>query len=162
MVVAHGGHASHEHGRTWVWYAAAGLLLAGVIFVVADLLISLHVMTTELGSVSQHISALDAMNRKLDGIAAMQQRLDSVDAHLTGMQRTLVQTNVKLDTTNGHLVTAIGQLSSTQSKLGDMDGQLKGMSGEMRGVGSSLTAMRGDIHTMVHKIDGSFLFRGVK
>ena len=32
----------------------------------------------------------------------------------------------------------------------------------MRGVGSSLAAMRGDISSMVHKIDGSFLFRGVK
>jgi hypothetical protein len=43
-----------------------------------------------------------------------------------------------------------------------MDGKLRTMGSSMKGLDRDLRSMRGDIHTMAHKIGGSFLFRGVK
>ena len=162
MVVVDGQRAWREHGKTWLWSAAAALLLAGAVLVVADVLRSLHLMTDQLGTVSQHLSSLDSMDRKLDGLGAMQKRLDTVDAHLGALQTTLDRANAKLDAANRRLDTAIGKLSSTDRTLGDMDRQFKGTSVQMRSVARSLVAMRGDVHTVAHKVDGSFLFRGVR
>ena len=101
----------------------------------------LHLMTVQLDTVGQRLGTLDEMNRKLDGVTKMEARLDAVDGRLIAMETILERTNGKLE---------------------GMDAQLRGLTGDMRGLDADLRSMRNDVHTVAHKIDGSFLFRSVK
>ena len=153
---------------------AAGAVLATVVAIAAvwaafDAVVHLHMMTDQLGTVGQRLTALDSMDRKLGRLATMQRRLEAVDGRLvrvgTTLDRTnakLDQTNAKLDQTNARLDAALARLHGTQTSLARMDGRLGSVSTQMQRVDADLRSMRGDIHVMAHKIDGSFLFRGVK
>ena len=109
-----------------------------------DVISHLHTMTDELGTVSQRLDTLDAMSQKLDTMSQkldrlgpMQQRLDHMDSSLSALGSSLGQMNGKLD-------------------------QMRVLTAQMKMLNGDLQDMRGDIHLMAHKIDGSFLFRGVK
>jgi hypothetical protein len=77
------------------------------------------------------------MSRKLDRLTTIAQHLDHMDRGLTQMNGTLAAANGKLD-----------RMRELETGMTRLDGDLR--------------TMRRDIHTMAHKIDGSFLFRGVK
>ena len=127
-----------EHTLLVTTASLAGIVIAaGVVAATLMVLSYLHTMTAQLGMVSQRLDTLETMSRKLDGLTTMQRRLDHLDLGLTAMQGSLLQTNSKL-------------------------GQRKALTGDMKTLDGDLRSMRGDIHVMAHKLDGSFLFRGVK
>lgn len=119
--------------------AVAGALIVALAIAAAtlDIIAHLQLMTDQLGVVGARLDALDAMSRKLDRLAPVQQRLAHMDGGLTMMERSLRTTNGKLD-------------------------QMRVLTADMKQLDGEFRSMRGDIHIMAHKIDGSFLFRGVK
>lgn len=145
--------AGRENVRLWIAIAAfaAAVLIALAVYGGVRALTVLGAMQSDVQRMSVRMSALDQMDRKLDGLAAMSRRVNSL---------------------NGQLDTMIGQVQSTNRQLARTNGTLAGVDGDMRGMSGTLQtmaqrlaaidAMRADIHQMVHKIDGSFLFRGVK
>jgi septal ring factor EnvC (AmiA/AmiB activator) len=156
MVAAAGRQARREHGNVRIAIAgAAAIALIAVTFVTVDLLTNLHMMNQTLGSVATRMTALDPMSRKLDRLAGMQGQLSTLDRHLREMNATMQSMDAKLSATNA-------RLASTQQHLGSMDAKLALMTTEMKMLDRDLASMRGDIHTMAHKISGSFLFRAVK
>jgi hypothetical protein len=152
----HGGRAlvGRDNGiRVWVALAAfaAALVIALAVYGGVRALTVLGAMQSDVQRMSVRMDALDQMNRKLDGLATMSRHVSSL---------------------NGQLQTMIGQIESMNRQLGLTNGKLAGVDGDMRGMSGTLQtmaqrlaaidAMRADIHQLVHKVNGSFLFRGVK
>jgi hypothetical protein len=149
-----------EHRRTDrqspAWYPLISVVLAAafvaVVAVSAQIgLRYLAAATDDLRRMDARLSTLDTMNHKLD-------RLASVEAGLGAMR--------------GQLGTTVGLLRRTNTLLDETRTDLKGTGPAIRQVARttsamaaslrSVDAMRADIHEMSHKLDGSFLFRGVK
>jgi predicted PurR-regulated permease PerM len=127
--------------------AALSAAIAGIIIVVALALVGVRVvaqldsMAANLARVNDSLGTLKTMNRKLD--------------MLNGVSVTLHQMNDKLSVTNTYLALATQRLSSMAN-----DSKTAGSS--LVGMRSTLAHMQADIHTMSHKISGSFLFRSIK
>jgi hypothetical protein len=97
------------------------------------------------------LATLDTMNRKLDRLANVEGGLGAMRGQLGTTVALLRRTNALLDTTSSNLTgagPAIRRVAQTTSA----------MAADLR----SLDGMRADIHQMSHKLEGSFLFRGVK
>jgi hypothetical protein len=101
-------------------------------------------MRADVHRVSVELGAVDSMDRKLG-------RLDTVITILRRADSQLVATNAKLDHANARLDHADGAIGGMTLAVQQMDAQAK-----------TLGPVRRDIAAMAHKIDGSFLFRGVK
>lgn len=126
---------------------ALSAAVAGIILVIVLALVGVHVvaqldsMAANLTRVNDSLGTLKTMNRKLD--------------MLSGVSATLHQMNEKLSVTNTYLATATQRLSSMASDSKSAGSSLVGMR-------RALAQMQGDIHSMSHKISGSFLFRSIK
>lgn len=101
-------------------------------------------MAGNLQMVSTRLGTLEAMNQKLGDMDQKLDRLQTVAGGLATMRTELNETNAQLGATN----------RSTDA----MRGSLTRMESDIR----TLSSIRGDIHLMVHKIAGSFLFKSVK
>jgi uncharacterized protein HemX len=123
--------------------AAPALGVAAVLFCLFFASLALYAvgqlrgMAGDLQAVDLRLSTLESMNRKLD-------RLGTVTATLKTMQQQLAETNGSLGRTNRLLHATNGSITRMQTDI------------------RTLSSIRGDIHEMVHKISGSFLFRNVK
>jgi hypothetical protein len=137
------------------WRSLAGLaalaFLALLLTTGSRALGDLEAMQADLHHLNGQLATLDDMNRKLD-------RLATVSTGLSALRGELEGTRSQLRETNRLLVHANAKLDGTSASVASMSGSLRIMERDL----GSLNAMRSDIHTMVHKIGGSFLFRGVK
>jgi hypothetical protein len=109
--------------------------------------------------------AVDSLESMQADIHTMDDRLATLDNSLNGLHGQLgmttgqlLDTNATLRLTNRKLALADREFDATTTSIGRMSGTMLAMEGELK----SIAAMRGDIHTAVHKISGSFLFKGVK
>jgi hypothetical protein len=148
-------------GSTWRFAAlcvTAALGAALAILVAVTLVRFLTGVGADLHSVSQRMDALPEMNRKLDRLEGVASSLGSVRAELHGAVALLTATNRTLDATNLKLDATNGKLDATNRSIGAMAHSLERMQSQL----AKLDGMRTDIHTMTHKVSGSFLFRAVK
>jgi hypothetical protein len=150
-----------EPSKVWVPYASLALaLVIGVSITIGAMhaLQALDSMQADVHHMDTRLATLDSMDRKLDGLAGMSGTLNGLHGEFDLTTRQLLIANAELRVANRKLDTTNGKLGLTTASIGRMSGSLSKMQGDL----SSLGEMRADIHTMVHKISGSFLFKGVK
>lgn len=129
---------------TYVAAAVVIVLVVGFAVLSAFAVRELVSMAGNLQMVSTRLGTLEAVNQKLGDMDQKLDRLQTVAGGLATMRTELNETNAQLGATN----------RSTDA----MRGSLTRMESDIR----TLSSIRGDIHLMVHKIAGSFLFKSVK
>jgi len=159
-----------DQPRAWAWAWVLAAAVAASIAVLAALAAArvigdLESMQADVHRMSDRLGVLDSVNEKLGKLETVSSEVGSmqreVDLALAGLRRA----NGLLATANGQLGTANGALARASSDVEVANGSMKSLIATTRGMNRQLKAvgsMSADIHEMAHKLDGSFLFRGVK
>ena len=148
-------------GWTWPWVPAAVLAvsIATIGTIEAFRLIGdLESMQADVHRMSERLGVLDSVNQKLGKLDTLSAELSSMRGELNLTLTQLRRANGLLAAANGQLVTADGQLDVANGSMKSLIATTRGMNDQLR----SVAAMSADIHEVAHKIDDSFLFRGVK
>lgn len=120
--------------------ALAGLAVLAVVLGGVYVLIQLHELSAGLSRLTTQLSALQAMNQKLDTLPAL--------------DKTLIAMSGKLSTTNDLLRQANAKLDASGAGLGRMERATGTMAADMHGMRQALGAMRADIRAMEQTLGG--------
>jgi methyl-accepting chemotaxis protein len=148
-------------GWTLAWVLAAalavGIAAIGTIALVR-VISDVESMQADVHRMSDRLGVLDSVNQKLGKLDTMSTELGSMRGELDLALVQLRRANVLLSTAKGQLGTANGQLDVANRSMKSLLATASGMNRQLRSVG----ALSADVHEVAHKIDDSFLFRGVK